>query len=101
MADQPRSPDMRDDTEPGPGAERDSGTPRWVKVFGIIGIAVIALIVVLMFAGGGQHGPGRHVPGGDTSGVEEPQQEAPGGAPDQGDPAAPGGGHTPPAGGHG
>jgi hypothetical protein len=37
----------------------DTGTPRWVKVFGVIGAVVIVLLVVLLVFGGG-HGPGRH-----------------------------------------
>lgn len=36
-------------------------TPRWVKVFGIIAIVVVAVFVVLQVIGGG-HGPGRHLP---------------------------------------
>ena len=43
------------------------GTPRWVKVFGIIVIIVVLLIVARMFIGGG-HGPGRHTPSGDAGG---------------------------------
>jgi hypothetical protein len=34
------------------------GTPRWVKVFGIIVLVVLALFAILLFTGG--HGPGRH-----------------------------------------
>ena len=38
-----------------------TGTPRWVMVFVIIGIALVLLVAILMFAGvGGEHGPGRH-----------------------------------------
>jgi TRAP-type C4-dicarboxylate transport system permease small subunit len=37
------------------------GTPRWVKVFGIIAVVVVLLFVILLIAGGGQHGPGRHL----------------------------------------
>jgi hypothetical protein len=44
------------------------GTPRWVKVFGIIVIAVVLLAVGLMFIGGGEHGPGRHTSSGDAGG---------------------------------
>lgn len=95
MADRPHFPDMRGSPASGSGQEPPSGTPRWVKVFGIIGIVAILLIVVLMVAGGGgRHGPGRHVPGGDTSGVEAPQGEAPGGVPDQGGYQRPAGGHA-------
>ena len=35
-----------------------TGTPRWVKVFGIIAIALVVLFVILIVVGG--HGPGRH-----------------------------------------
>jgi len=39
------------------------GTPRWVKVFGIIALVVVLLFVFLMFTRGpGGHGPGRHTP---------------------------------------
>ena len=44
------------------------GTPRWVKVFGIIVIVVVLLVVAVMFIGGGEHGPGRHTPSGDAGG---------------------------------
>lgn len=36
-------------------------TPRWVKAFGIIGIVLVLLFIVMMLAGG-NHGPGRHMP---------------------------------------
>lgn len=54
MTDPPRHTDSKPHT-----------TPRWVKVFGIIGLVVVLLFVVL-FIVGGHHGPGRHMPGGDT-----------------------------------
>jgi hypothetical protein len=39
------------------------GTPRWVKVFGIIAIGLLLLVVILLLTGGpGRHGPGRHKP---------------------------------------
>ena len=44
------------------------GTPRWVKVFGIIVIVVVLLAVGLMFLVGGKHGPGRHTESGEASG---------------------------------
>jgi hypothetical protein len=45
------------------------GTPRWVKVFGIIAIGLVLLVVILLLTGGlGRHGPGRHMgPGGGGS----------------------------------
>ena len=44
------------------------GTPRWVKVFGIIVIALVLLVVAMMFIGGGKHGPGRHAASGGAGG---------------------------------
>jgi hypothetical protein len=38
-----------------------TGTPRWVKVFGVILVIVVVLVVVLLVFGGG-HGPSRHAP---------------------------------------
>jgi ABC-type transporter Mla subunit MlaD len=41
------------------------GTPRWVKVFGIIGIVVVLLVSIILVTGvggPGGHGPGRHTP---------------------------------------
>jgi hypothetical protein len=50
-----------------------AGTPRWVKVFGIIALVVVVLIVVMLIAGRGGHGPGRHALAGDGSGaIPEP-----------------------------
>ncbi|MGH3133937.1 MAG: hypothetical protein ACRDNY_09415 [Gaiellaceae bacterium] len=62
MADPPPYPDGDDDTG---GPDLEPPTPRWVKVFGIVAVALILLFVVLQLAGvGGGHGPGRHVGGG-------------------------------------
>ena len=47
------------------------GTPRWVKVFGIIVIVAVLLVVATMFIGG-EHGPGRHTPSGDAGGQVPP-----------------------------
>ena len=44
------------------------GTPRWVKVFGIIVIVVVLLVVGLMFIRGGEHGRWRHTSSGDAGG---------------------------------
>ncbi|HEX6288388.1 MAG TPA: hypothetical protein VFZ66_04315 [Herpetosiphonaceae bacterium] len=38
------------------------GTPRWVKVFVIVVAVVVLLFVIMAFAFGGNHGPGRHMP---------------------------------------
>jgi len=41
----------------------DSGTPRWVRVLGIIMIIVVLLAVVMFLIGGGLGmGPGMHAP---------------------------------------
>ncbi len=61
----PESAQHRPEDRPGGGAG-DSGStvgaPRWVKVFGLIALAVAVLVVVLLLVGGGpgKHGPGRH-----------------------------------------
>jgi hypothetical protein len=44
------------------------GTPRWVKVSGVIALVVVVVVVVVLVAGRGGHGPGRHAPGGDGTG---------------------------------
>ena len=75
MDDRPPSPDV----SLGPGRGTKPGTPRWVKVFGIIAL-VLVVLVVLMLTGvlGEGHGPGRHMGGArdDTpsSGVGAPAQ---------------------------
>jgi hypothetical protein len=56
------SPDR--DTGVGPVREPTTGTPRWVKVFAIIALVVVALFLILLLTGGpGRHGPGRHTGG--------------------------------------
>jgi len=67
MADPPRTPDSRrvagagdDSTDVRAGRGSTTGAPRWVKVFGIIVIVLVALFVILQLIGGGSHGPGRH-----------------------------------------
>ena len=37
----------------------DSSTPRWVKIFGVIGLALVLLFIILHLVGGGlgQHAP--------------------------------------------
>jgi hypothetical protein len=42
------------------------GTPRWVKVFGIIVIVLAVLVIAVMLISGGEHGPGRHTQSGDA-----------------------------------
>ncbi len=50
----------------------DGGTPRWVKVCGIIALVVVLLFVIVLVAGGGGHGPSRHSMPGGTSGEAPP-----------------------------
>jgi len=51
-----------------------AGTPRWVKVFGIVALVLVVLLVVMIIAGRGGHGPGRHtgdiIPFADAGGHE-------------------------------
>lgn len=56
-----------------------TGTPRWVKVSGIVALAVLLLFAAMMVFGGGGHGPGRHSGGGtDTpSGATETEGHIP------------------------
>jgi hypothetical protein len=35
--------------------------PRWVKVFLITAAVLVVLMIAVMLASGGQHGPGRHL----------------------------------------
>ena len=58
-------------------AERPSypGLPRWVKIFGVIGIAAVLLAAIIIFTGiGGEHGPVRHLPSSSVTeqGVQQP-----------------------------
>jgi len=48
-----------EDTQTADLSDGDTGTPRWVKVFGIIGIGLVLLFVILHLTGGGF---GRHTP---------------------------------------
>jgi hypothetical protein len=75
MADLSPSPDAGDDTGVGPDRGSTSsypGTPRWVKVSGIVVLVLVLLVVVVMVAGGGGHGPGRHLPSGGAGGPTPP-----------------------------
>ncbi|HLM22692.1 MAG TPA: hypothetical protein VK390_14355 [Propionibacteriaceae bacterium] len=57
------------------------GTPRWVKVFGIIAIVVILLVVIMLLTG---HGPGRHTLSGDAGGQVPPSSVTEDRAPSEG-----------------
>jgi len=73
MADLRPYPDANGDTDDDTGVKSGRasttppgypGTPRWVKVSGIIVLVLVLLVVVLLVVGGGSHGPGRHLPSG-------------------------------------
>lgn len=52
---------IHDDKDPQQHQESLPGTPRWVKLFGIILLVLILGFVILKLIGvGGSHGPGRH-----------------------------------------
>ncbi len=72
MADPHPYPDTGDETRARPDRGSRPGAPPWVKVLGIITLALILLVVIVMFAGGGNHGPGRHTPSGGTGGGTPP-----------------------------
>lgn len=50
-------PGAGDDIGVRPTADRPPGTPRWVKLFGIVAIFLVLLIAIMLLTG---HGPGRH-----------------------------------------
>ena len=49
--------------------------PKWVKFFVIGAVAVVALIIAIAIVSGGEHGPGRHLPGGGNPGNHTPPVE--------------------------
>jgi len=55
MADRPSASERDGGADRGPTA----GPPRWVKVSGIIALALIVLVLIVLLVGG-NHGPGRH-----------------------------------------
>jgi len=59
MADPPRQPDTGWDSGAGPDEESTGGTPRWVKLLGIIALVLVLLFVILhlAFGGFGGHSP--------------------------------------------
>ena len=71
MSEPPKQDATRDESDDELADVRDpqghGGMPRWVKVMGIVALLVVVAVVVLMAVAGGDHGPGRHLPGGDKS----------------------------------
>lgn len=80
--------DSGDDSGVTPDRESPPGTPRWVKVFGIVALVLVLLFVLMLLTGRGSHGPGRHLRRGDA-GVHSPPASV----------TEPPGGRTPPEGG--
>lgn len=50
--------------------------PTWVK-FAAIGVAVLVVAAIVVAIVGGDHGPGRHLPGGGGSDETAPAQHTP------------------------
>jgi hypothetical protein len=52
------------------------GTPRWVKLSGLIALVLVLLVGIVLVTGvGGAHGPGRHMPSGGGPGGHTPPIE--------------------------
>lgn len=71
-----RSPKyLRSELKGGAGMEPDrepaTGTPHRVNLFGVILLILLLLFMIMMLIGGG-HGPGRHLPFGDSGGYPWP-----------------------------
>ena len=45
-----------------PESDQEAGTPRWVKIFGVLILVAVLLVVTFLIVGGGAHGPARHMP---------------------------------------
>ncbi|MGH2757563.1 MAG: hypothetical protein ACRDI3_07225 [Actinomycetota bacterium] len=62
---------------PRPSEPQPPPRPGWVKVFAIVVAVVVVVVVVAALVSGGEHGPSRHLPGGDTGGHTPPVQHSP------------------------
>jgi plastocyanin len=83
MGERSPDPEAGRDAGTGPGPEPRPGMPRWVKVVGVVvGLLVLALVVIMLATG--EHGPGRHLPGGNPG-----PDLGPGSAPIEGAPELP------------
>jgi hypothetical protein len=73
MANSPHYPDTDDDAGMAPDRESTTGTPRWVKVSGIVVLVLVVLLAIVMLTGvGGDHGPGRHMLSDEGPGQQPP-----------------------------
>lgn len=57
MTDPSPAPEPRDDPNMEPEREMVTSTPRWVKMFGIVALALVLLFVLLQLIGGGGTAP--------------------------------------------
>ena len=73
MPDPPTYPDAGTD----PHDFMPIGAPRWVKVSGIIAAVLVLLILIVMLASGGRHGPGRHLRSSEGGGHRPPSGSHP------------------------
>jgi hypothetical protein len=62
MAEPPRYSETGEEPDVSPDLELTDGTPRWVKVFGLIALVLVVVFVILLLTG--RHGPSRHSFGG-------------------------------------
>lgn len=61
--------------EPGDGSPPNM--PGWVKVLGIIALILVLLIAIHIITGiGGPHGPGSHLPSGDSGRQRGPMEHS-------------------------
>ncbi|MQA63466.1 MAG: hypothetical protein GEU86_18715 [Actinophytocola sp.] len=59
---------MTDPPAPDSDHETPPRMPRWVKVPAmVLGILILVFVILQLTGVGGDHGPGRHLPGGDSS----------------------------------
>jgi hypothetical protein len=68
MADSPRSGHAGDPPDPRVGRTSSAGAPRWVKVFGIVGLVLVVLFAVLHLTGNSLGGHDLHRGHGPTQG---------------------------------
>jgi len=89
MAQSPADPDsFRETGEDAGDHDSITGTPRWVKLFGIVAVVLVLLVVILILTGGGGHGPGRHAVAGHADGQPAPSRITELGGPGRHEPAA-------------
>ena len=62
---------------PPPNDPTPPAMPRWVKVSGLVAVVVIVSAVLIMVLSGGEHGPGRHLPGGGGEDHTPPVEHSP------------------------